>query len=123
LTTTRGRELEKVFQANNYTSLSTGSPTYWPLYVNKIPDLLDFFVISGLSPSYTDIQLSYDLSSNHTSIVATISTSIATRIPSTRLHMSHTNWKLYQSEISDKLTTMQKLKTQEDIESATADLM
>jgi hypothetical protein len=28
LTTTKGRELENVLQANNYTSLSVGSPTY-----------------------------------------------------------------------------------------------
>jgi hypothetical protein len=34
--TTKGREIEKVLGANNYTSLSTGSPTYWPSDVNKI---------------------------------------------------------------------------------------
>jgi hypothetical protein len=110
-----GLETDNNTQANNYTSLSAGSPTYWPSDVNKIPDLLNFFVISGLSPSYTDIKPSYDLYSNHTPIISTISTSIATRIPSNRLHTSHTEWELYQSVISDKLTTTQKLKTREDM--------
>jgi len=66
LTTTKGRELQKVLHANNYTPLSTGSPTYWPTDLNKIPDLLEFFVTSEISPSYMDILPSYDLSSDHT---------------------------------------------------------
>jgi hypothetical protein len=84
---------------------------------------MDFFVISGICPSYTNIQPSYDLSSDHTPIIATISTSIATRTPTTRLHTSHTDWKLYKTLISDKLATKQKLKTQEDIEIASTELI
>jgi len=91
--------------------------------VNKIPDLLDFFVTSGISPSHTDIQPSYDLSSDHTPIVVKFSTSIATRIPTTRLHTSHTDWKLYKTVISEKLATTQKLKTREDIEVATTEII
>jgi len=44
LTTNKGRELAKVVQAKNYSHLSTGSPTYWPTHVNKIPELLDFLI-------------------------------------------------------------------------------
>jgi hypothetical protein len=66
LTTTKERELGKVLQANNYATLSTGSPTYWPTNKHKTPDLLDFFITSGISPSYMVIQPSYDLSSEHT---------------------------------------------------------
>jgi len=47
LTTTKGRELLKVIQEQNYLYLSTGTPTYWPTDGNKIPDLLDFFVTKG----------------------------------------------------------------------------
>jgi hypothetical protein len=28
--------------------LSTGEPTYWPTYINKTSDLLEFFVFKGL---------------------------------------------------------------------------
>ena len=48
LTTTAGREFSKVIQENNYSYLSTGTPTYWPTEGNKIPDLLDFFVTNGI---------------------------------------------------------------------------
>jgi hypothetical protein len=35
LTTTKGCELAKLLQANNYSFLSTGSPTYWPTNTKK----------------------------------------------------------------------------------------
>ena len=79
LTTTKGRELFKVLQAKNYSYLSTGSPTYWPTDVNKIPDLLDFFIVHGISPTYADVQSSYGLTSDHTPIIVTISTTIVIR--------------------------------------------
>jgi len=41
----------------------------------KQPDLLDFFVKNGISSTYFDIEPSYDLSSDHSPIIATISTS------------------------------------------------
>jgi hypothetical protein len=34
---------------------TTGKPTYWPTDVNKIPDLLDFFVSKHLSSSFIDV--------------------------------------------------------------------
>jgi len=98
LTTTKGRELSEVIQEKNYSFLSTGTPTYWisnfrrdlnivyfllgkkkeniqptywPTDGNKIPDLLDFFVTNGISSTYTDIQSSYDLTSDHYPITAT----------------------------------------------------
>jgi hypothetical protein len=40
-------------QGNNYSYISSGTPTYWPTDPAKIPDLLDFFVTKGISPAYT----------------------------------------------------------------------
>jgi len=37
LTTTKVRELSKVIQENNYSYISTGSPTYWSMHTTKIP--------------------------------------------------------------------------------------
>jgi len=81
LTTTKGRELEKTLQTNHYATLSIGSPTYWPTDIHKVPDPLDFFVTSGISPSYIDIKPSYELSSDHTPILLTISTSVTPFTP------------------------------------------
>jgi hypothetical protein len=55
LTTTKGREVAKVLQENNYTFLSTGSPTYWPSDSKEISDLLDFFITGGISKSYMEV--------------------------------------------------------------------
>jgi hypothetical protein len=40
-------------QEENYSFLSTGTPTYWPTDGNKIPDLQDFFVTNGVSSTHT----------------------------------------------------------------------
>jgi hypothetical protein len=65
LITTKGRELRKIMQKQKYSYLSTGTPTYWPKDSNKIPDLLDFFAINGISSEYMEVEASYDLSSDH----------------------------------------------------------
>jgi hypothetical protein len=63
--TTKGRELAKTIEANNYSFLSTGTPTYWPTDPNKKPYLLDFFIINGINAIYTDVVPNYDLTSDH----------------------------------------------------------
>ena len=62
--TTKGRELEKVLQANNYAPLSAGSPTYWPTDIHKIPDLhgsccvkeISIFRMRNVHSVYTNLQ-------------------------------------------------------------------
>lgn len=73
LITTKGRELASAIHDNNYSFLSTATPSYWPTDQNKIPDLLDLFVTNGISSSYTTVESSYDLSSDHSPIIAMLS--------------------------------------------------
>jgi hypothetical protein len=87
ITTTKGRELYKLLRARArththththiyiYSFLTTRNPTYWPTDPKKQPDVLDFFVTNGISSTYTAIEPSYDLSSDHLPVLATISTS------------------------------------------------
>jgi len=51
----------------NYSFLSLGTQTD----ENEIPYLLDLFVTNGISSTHTDIQSSYDLTSDHSTIIAT----------------------------------------------------
>ena len=97
LTTTKGHELSKVIQENNYSYISTGSPAYWPMDTTKIPDLLDFFVTKEISTTYRDIQLSYDLTSDQT-----ISTTVMGRQPAPRLHVSQKNGRHVQTYYATK---------------------
>jgi hypothetical protein len=55
LITTKGREVRKIIQEQKYSYLSTGTPAYWPTDSNKTPDLLDFFVINGISSEYMQV--------------------------------------------------------------------
>ncbi|PNF32868.1 hypothetical protein B7P43_G01859 [Cryptotermes secundus] len=83
---TRGRELSKTLQEQKYSHLSTGTPTYWPTDPNITPDLLDLFVTNGISSEYMDVVLSFDLSSGHTPIVATVSRHAVHKTPRSKLH-------------------------------------
>jgi hypothetical protein len=89
LVTIKGRELASVIRIQNYSFLSTGTPTYWLTDPKKLPDLLDFFIISKIPLSKTETQPSYDLSSDHTPIITTISTTIIKRKSHPRLHNAH----------------------------------
>ena len=121
LTTTKVRELSKVHQEKNYSYLSTGSPKYWPTDTNKIPDLLDFFITNGISTTYADIQASCDLTSDHTPIIVTISTSVMVRQPAPRLHTSQTDWETYKKQKRSTRQSGSRDETQkcEDVEIAT----
>lgn len=44
LTSTEGRELKKSMDKRKL-KLGTGEPTYWRTDINRIPDLVDFFIV------------------------------------------------------------------------------
>jgi hypothetical protein len=94
LTIIKGRELLKQIQNLKYSFLTTGTPTYWPGDPDKIPDLLDFYITSGISPSNMSIASSYDLSSDHTPIIAMASNKSVNK-STPRLHNRRTNWQDY----------------------------
>jgi len=72
------------------------------------------------APSYMDINPSYDLSSDHTPTILTVSTTIANHALTTKLHTTLTDWNQYNILVRDKLTITMKLKTHEDIETASS---
>lgn len=69
------------------------------------------------------MQPSYDLSSDHSPIIITLSTTVADRTRPLRLHTFKTDWNTYKTTIAEKLNTKKKLKTKEDIEAATTELI
>ena len=120
ITTTKGRELFNLLQQKNY-SLSTGNPTRWPTDPTKQPELLDFFVINGTSSTHTDTEPSYDLSSDHPPVIATISTSPIYQYiqPVPRLHNSRTNCSTYRTKLHDAINLHASLKSCTEVEEAT----
>ena len=96
LTTPKGRNLLKATHHLNLKYLSTGEPTYWPVDLNKIPDLLDFAVTKGISDVHSAIANNFDLSSDHSAILITLSANLICKTPPPKLFTAHTNWKDFQ---------------------------
>jgi hypothetical protein len=118
ITTTKGRELYNRLQNKNYSFLTTGNPTYWPTDPTTQPDLLDFFVTHGISSTYTAIEPSYDLSSDHSPVIATISTSPMYVQPTPRLHNSRNNWSNYRTKLHEEINLHISLKSCTEVEDA-----
>lgn len=114
----RGRSLLKCLDDNNLNHVSTGSPTYWPTDLNKIPDLLDFFVTRGISQNYMDIVSSLDLSSDHSPLILTISSTVMKKEKPPSLTNKHTNWDQFRDLLNNTLRLTIPLKCGEDIDNA-----
>jgi hypothetical protein len=91
--------------------------THWPSDPNKIPELLDFYTTSGISQSYMDITPSYDLSSDHAPVIATVSTEVVIKQTIPRLHNSTTNWNDYRTQIDETVNLNISLNNHAEIDS------
>lgn len=92
LITTKGRELLAAIRENDSEAYSTGRPTYWPTDQNKIPDLIDFFIIRKISANYMKIDEELDLWSDHSAISLTLSDNIIKKENKKHLVTKYTNW-------------------------------
>ena len=123
VTTTKGRELHNLFQNKNYSFLTTENQTYWHTDRTKQPDLLDFFVTHGISSKYTALEPSYDSSSDHSPVIATISTSPIHVQPTSRLHNSRTNWSNYRTQLHEEINLHISLKSCTEVQDATSNFL
>lgn len=46
---------------------------YWPADSHKVPDLLDFFISRKISINYFNTEKCFDLSSDHSPVILTLS--------------------------------------------------
>lgn len=118
LTTPKGRELEKCIVKNNLNILSTGKPTYWPSDNNKIPDVIDFCVTKNILANHLLAEQNFDLSSDHSPVMVTLSSKIIKKQKPATLVNKRTNWELFRTLIEDNISTKIPLKTAEEIDSA-----
>lgn len=118
LTTTRGRNLYEATRSGSFNNLATGQPTYWPSDPHKIPDLLDFFITHGLSDNYTSVESNLDLSSDHSPLILTLSTTVISKPPSISLTTPQTNWDEFKNYLTENINLNKTLKSTEDIDYA-----
>lgn len=119
---TRGRELVKSLDKNNFKVLSTCRPTHWPDDATKMPDVIDFCVLKSIPLDHLSIEESLDLSSDHTPLLVQISTNIIQKQKPASLTTKKTNWELFRNLLDDKLSTNISLKSEEEINEAVENL-
>lgn len=112
----KGSELYKAICNMNYNVLSTGSPTYWPTDPRKVPDLLDFFVYSGVSPNRLQVYDSYDLSSDHSPIILVLNAACTPKLKQI------TDYDAFTDAFSDNIDLKLPLKNEVDINKAVTHL-
>jgi endonuclease/exonuclease/phosphatase family metal-dependent hydrolase len=116
LTTTKGTELRKAITEISGKVVSTGKPTYWPTDPKKTPDLLDFFVTRKISTNFVDICGSFDLDSDHSAIILTLSETIITRAAHPSFANRTTDWECFRLDLDASINLNTKLKTWEELE-------
>jgi endonuclease/exonuclease/phosphatase (EEP) superfamily protein YafD len=92
LITPRGYEVLKTLERNNLKHLSTGEPTYWPSDRNKLPYLVDFCVTKGIPQDFAVVESCFDLSSDHSPVLITLTSHALNQEKQPSLSNSHTNW-------------------------------
>jgi Reverse transcriptase (RNA-dependent DNA polymerase)/Endonuclease-reverse transcriptase len=119
LTLPRGRELKKALDGIKCTTVSAGGPTYWPTDIGKIPDLLDFFVIKGISSLYVQAQDCLDSASDHTPVILTLSTTVISIQQRVTLTNKCTDWVAFKEWLETNTNTKLPLKTSDAVDEAT----
>ncbi|KMQ87670.1 rna-directed dna polymerase from mobile element jockey-like protein [Lasius niger] len=93
-----------------------GTSTYWPSDPNKCPDVIDMFICKGLSTSFTKVEGSLDLSSDHTPIVLTLSETVITEPPALALTNRMTDWDGFSVYLENSIVLNVPLKIKEQLE-------
>ena len=119
LVTVRGKNLLNSIITNNLNYLTTYEPTYWPTDTNKIPDLLDFLITKNISSRHVQINSSADLSSDHSPVIVTVSSTIIENTPNGFIHNQLTIWQLFREVFNHSTFASTSLKTNEEIGAAT----
>lgn len=103
---------------NNYMHLSTRELT-WPADCNKMPNLPNLFILSNLTNHYANVVTSLDLSSDHTSVIASTHP-IESYIP--RMVSPKTNWDLFREDLNENLHLGINFESFTDIDEAAQQL-
>lgn len=114
----RGRQLYSCMDNENLNTVSSNEPTYWPTDLRKLPDLLDFFVVKGVSNNYLSVISSLDLHSDHSPVILTLSSSVITKERICTLSNKLTDWSIFKKTLNQTINLKLPLKSEGDIDLA-----
>jgi hypothetical protein len=81
-------------------------------------DLVDFCVTNGIPQDFTVAKSCFDLSSDHSPVLVTLTAHALNQEKQQNLSNRHTNWDDFRHLINQRLTLNVSLQTEEDIEAA-----
>lgn len=112
LITTKGRELMEAIKEAKCNFHSTGKPTYWPSDRDKTPDLLDFFISKNISVNFINLEEGYDLVSDHSPILLTMSDRVIRKKELLMLTNHLTDWDYFREILEAKMRLEAQLQRQ-----------
>ena len=71
-----------------------------PTDLTKLPDLLDFLVARGIPANHIQVESAFELSSDHSPVIAKIGASIINKSATPKLTTTHTNWDMFRAYIN-----------------------
>ena len=86
--------------------------------LNRLRDLLDFFVLKGIATTHIQIESNGDLSSNHTPIIATLSNHVLHKPRPPNLVSPLTNWNDFRSYIIVQIRCNVSLQSPDEVDDA-----
>ncbi|VVC38749.1 Endonuclease/exonuclease/phosphatase [Cinara cedri] len=104
LITPKGRALLKVANNINAEIITTSKPTCWLTHPNKIPDLLDFFIMKGISSNYIEVLELTELTSDHIPVLLILSSNVIHKQRKMLLINKKTDWDLFRMNLDETLT-------------------
>lgn len=92
-------------------------PTYWPTDRQRMPDLLDFFIVKNIDSNYLNIEPRIDLTSDHTPVILNVTTTVNLAAPPLRIHNPNTtDGTIYRNIITTETELKTKINTIEELE-------
>ena len=119
LITPKGRTLLSAIRDCHCTTFSMGEPTYWPTDHHRIPDLLDFFVARGVAANFVRVESVFELSTDHSPIIATVGVYAHPRVVPPTLTTKHTDWDAFRSYITAHIDLNLRIKNSSELDDAT----
>ena len=97
----------------------TGEPTYWTTDHHRLPDLLDFFVARGIAAKFIRVEPVFELSSDHSPILATVGDHVLPRVVSPTLTTNHSDWDACCAYITTHIDLHLRIKQRSELDDAT----
>lgn len=120
LDNTKGRELKKAIDKTSCEVHSSGKPTYWPTDRKKTPDVLDFFITRKMAANFINIEDNYDLDSDHSSIIMTLSETIIKKPMKPSLCNKTTDWESFKIQLDSEINLDIDLSSYDQLDEAVA---